>query len=287
MSDPRPIGMMDSGVGGLSVFQQVRALMPTETILYVADQGHLPYGMRAREEIRAFSEQIAHYLIHDRQCKILVIACNSASAAALHHLRQRFPQTHIVGMEPAIKPAAERTQTGVIGVITTQATYQGELMASVIDRFAQGVRVETQVCPRLVLLAEEGAPDTPESRQIVAEYLTPLKNAGMDQLVLGCTHFPFLIPQLRAVLGDQIEIVDPAPAVARQTQRILAGMDALNPEGRGEVSYITSGDPLKFERTITRLIADSRPQVRAAGWREGLFYLLPVSDPSTINSTRS
>jgi len=265
----QPIGMLDSGVGGLSVLREVQRLLPGESIIYVADQGHLPYGPRSREEIRGFAEGITRYL-RAQGCKMLVIPCNAASAAALHYLRDIFPDFPIVGMEPAIKPAATHTRSGVIGVITTQATFQGELFASVVDRFAQGIRVETQVCPDLVLLAEQGAPDTPEARAIVAGYLAPLKAAGIDQLVLGCTHFPFLEAHIRAYLGPEVTIVDPAPAVARQTQRVLIDhhLESETISG-GQTLYITSGDPRRFQELLSILIGDDHSTVLGGEWRNG------------------
>lgn len=265
-SDSRPIGMLDSGVGGLSVLREVRRLLPGESILYVADQGHMPYGPRRAEEIRAFVEEITRFLL-ERGGKLIVLPCNAANAAALHHVRRIFPQIPIVGMEPAIKPAARDTRSGVIGVITTQATYQGELFASVIDRFAQGVQVETQVCPDLVLLAEQGAPDTAETRATVARYLAPLKTAGVDQLVLGCTHFPFLAEQIQAYLGPGVTIVDPAPAVARQVGRVLAERGLANGSpAAGHVTYYTTGDSAHFADVLRRLLGENG-DVRAATWQ--------------------
>jgi glutamate racemase len=263
--------MLDSGVGGLSVLREVRRLLPAEAVIYVADQGHLPYGQRQRDEIRAFVENIARFLI-DQRCKLLIIACNAANAAALHYLREVFPSMPIVGMEPAIKPAAEHTRSGVVGVITTQATYQSELFASVLDRFARDVRVETQVCPEFVLLAEQGAPDTPESRAVVARYLAPLKAAGIDQLVLGCTHFPFLGSQLAAYLGSGVDIIDPAPAVARQARRVLEQHHLLAEDGTGRpapVTYITTGDPRRFGEVLAALTGKSGAAVYPGWWENG------------------
>ncbi len=274
MADARPIGMLDSGVGGLSVLREVRALLPAENILYVADQAHLPYGPRQRDEIRGFVEYIAGFLL-ERGCKLLVIACNAANAAALHYLRNVFPDVPIVGMEPAIKPAAAATRTGVIGVITTQATFQGELFASVIDRFAHGVRVETRVCPELVTLAEAGAPDTPDSRATVARCLEPLRRARIDQLVLGCTHFPFLNHFFAEVLGPRVAIVDPAPAVARQVWRVLDqhGALAAPPGDRlaspGTVTYYTTASAGPFAEVIRTLLpggVTERDAIREARW---------------------
>ncbi len=261
MADPRPIGLFDSGVGGLSVLRELRRLLPHETFLYYADEAHLPYGPRERDEIRGFAAHIAQFLL-DRGCKLLVIPCNSASAAALHWLRGQYPNVPIVGMEPAIKPAAEATRTGVIGVIATRATRQGELFASVVDRFAANVRVEAQVCPDLVLLVEEGAPDTPAARAILANYLEPLRAAHIDQLVLGCTHFPFLSEQIRDYLGDGVTIVDPGPAVARQTARILTERNLAAESGAGAVTYFTSGDPEHLRHLIARLLNESADDVR-------------------------
>ncbi|MBX3066851.1 MAG: glutamate racemase [Anaerolineae bacterium] len=254
-----PIGMLDSGVGGLSVLREVRTLLPHENVIYVADQAHMPYGPRSREELRGFVQQIAHYL-RDRGCKMLVIPCNAANAAALHYLRDIFRDWLIVGMEPAIKPAAEHTHSGVVGVITTKATFQGELFASVMDRFAKGVKVETQVCPDFVTLVEAGIPDTPSTRDIVARYLAPLKQAGIDQLVIGCTHFPFLEAYLKEYLGAEVDIVDPAPAVARQVKRVLDSHHLLNPSAtEGTTEYLTTGDPDNFTRLIRQLISDQTP----------------------------
>lgn len=264
--DARPLGLLDSGVGGLSVLQEIRRLLPQENILYVADEGHMPYGPRPRDEIRDYVEGIARYLI-SQACKLIVIPCNAANAAALHYLRDVLPDILIVGMEPAIKPAAANTKTGVIGVITTKATFQGELFASVIDRFAQGIRVETQVCPDLVLLAERGAPDTPESRRIIADYLEPLRAAGIDQLVLGCTHFPFLSAQITAYLGPGVTIVDPAPAVARQVCRVLDQQHLANDITTPSwVKYVTTGDPQHFADLVAILLGESGVKVHPAYW---------------------
>ncbi|MBX3082666.1 MAG: glutamate racemase [Anaerolineae bacterium] len=264
----QPIGMLDSGVGGLSVLREVHQLLPVEHVIYVADQGHLPYGPRPREELRGFVEGIARYLL-ERGCKLLVIPCNAANAAALHYLRGLFPTWPIVGMEPAIKPAAEHTRTGVIGVITTKATFQGELFASVIDRFAQNVQVETQVCPDFVTVVEQGLPNPDETRQIVATYLAPLQAANIDELVLGCTHFPFLTPYLQDFLGASVEIIDPAPAVARQVKRVLAERGLLNQSNeRGGTEYLTSADPAHMQFLVKYLIGETAV-VNRGQWLDG------------------
>jgi glutamate racemase len=265
----RPIGVLDSGVGGLSVLREIRTQLPAEPVIYLADQGHVPYGPRSIEQVRAFTVETARFLI-GQGIKLVVVACNTASAAALYHLRERFPDTPFVGMEPAVKPAARDTKTGVIGVIATEATFQGELYASVVGRFAQDVRVETRACPEFVRLAEAGETDSPAARAAVRRCLAPLLEAGIDQLVLGCTHFPFLREAIQAEIGPGVTIVDPSPAVARQVGRalddraLLAGGTAPD-----RVIYYTSGDPVTFRTTLGALLgaemADSA-DVRAARW---------------------
>ncbi|MCC7452205.1 MAG: glutamate racemase [Anaerolineae bacterium] len=273
MADPRPIGMLDSGVGGLSVLRDVRRQLPYESVVYVADAGHLPYGPRDRDEIRAFVCGIAQFLI-EQDCKLIVIACNTANAAALHDARKAFPDLPIVGMEPAIKPAAQNTHSGVIGVLMTQTTYQSELYASVVDRFAKDVRVEAQVCPEFVTLVEHGAPDTGETRAVLDRYLAPLKAAGIDQLVLGCTHFPFLARQFQDYFGTGVTIVDPAPAVARQVGRVLTERQLTSASDRnGSVRYCTSGDSAHFKSLLTQLIHEPQPDVQGVRWDDQRLVL--------------
>jgi glutamate racemase len=252
-SEP-PIGVLDSGVGGLSILREIRAQLPAEPLLYIADQAHVPYGPRTIDEVRDFTTSIARFLI-EQGVKVIVVACNTASAAALHPLRARFPAIPFVGMEPAVKPAARDTQTGVIGVIATEATFQGELFASVVGRFAQGVQVETLVCPEFVLLAEAGETDTPHAREVIRRRLSPLLDAGIDQLVLGCTHFPFLKRAIQDAVGPGVTIVDPSAAVARQVGRVL---DQCGKRVEGSVSgpvlACTTGDPDALRAVAEKLL---------------------------------
>ncbi|MBI5293153.1 MAG: glutamate racemase [Chloroflexi bacterium] len=222
MSDSRPIGIFDSGLGGLSVLKEVRRQLPAESTLYFADQGRLPYGPRPLAQVRQFSEQITRFLLA-HSAKVIVVACNTASAAALAHLRQTFPGVPFVGMEPAVKPAAEQTKNRVVGVIATQATAQSALFAGVVDRFANGVTVLTRACPGLVTQVEAGELDSPRTYALLRQYLDPLVAGGIDSLVLACTHFSFLTPAIADMLGPQVTIIDPAPAVARQVGRLTAG----------------------------------------------------------------
>ncbi len=264
--DRRPIGVFDSGVGGLSTLKEIRALLPHEDTIYFADQGHVPYGPRPLAEIQGFVRGITRFFLRC-DAKLIVIACNAASAAGLKHIREMFPQMAFVGMEPAVKPAAEKTRRGVIGVITTRATYQGQLFASVVDRFARGVSVRTQVCPDFVPLVESGKLDGPEVRQAAETYLRPLLDDGIDQLVLGCTHYPFLLPVIREIVGPHIEIVDPGPAVARQAGRLINGR-ANDAAHAGTVRYLTSGSRDHFLWLAERLVDEpvTPQQVAQAAW---------------------
>jgi glutamate racemase len=215
-----PLGIFDSGVGGLSVLRAIRQELPAESVLYFADQGHVPYGSRSLGEVRAFSEEISRFLL-DLDAKLIVVACNTASAAALHHLRRTFPDVPFVGMEPAVKPAAEHTQTGMVGVLATPATFQGALYASVVERFANGVTLLQDTCPGLVAQIETGNLDAPETRAILETALLPMLAKGIDTVVLGCTHYPFVIPLIQKIVGAKVRVIDPAPAVARQVGRLL------------------------------------------------------------------
>lgn len=245
-STAAPIGVFDSGVGGLSVWREIVRQLPAEDTLYFADQAHIPYGQRPLEEVRRLTEEITRFLLA-QGAKLIVVACNTASGAALHTLRETFPEVPFVGMEPAVKPAVEHTRTGIVGVIATPATFQGDLFAGLLRRFGNGFDIHTQACPGLVEVVEAGALDTPETEALLRQYLVPLLDAGIDQLVLGCTHYPFLRQAIQRVVGPDVALIDPAPAVARQVERVLARRDQLAPaEQTGHHQFYTSGDPEKF-----------------------------------------
>ena len=195
-----------------------------------------------------------------------MIACNTASAAALHDLREEFPFVPFVGMEPAVKPAAEITKTGKIGVLATPMTFNGELYNSLVARFAQDVTIFQNTCPGLVEQIEAGDVRTPETKTILMEALAPMLAGGIDAVVLGCTHYPFVIPLIRELTGPEVEIINPAPAVARQVRRLLVGGGMLNPaERQGEVRYFTSGDSAVLNALLERLMAEDAP-VTKVNW---------------------
>jgi glutamate racemase len=269
------IGIFDSGVGGLTVLREIAHRLPHQDIVYLADEAHVPYGSRRMGEIRAFSRAIIAFLV-GQGAAVVVVACNTASAASLHQLRRWF-EIPIVGMEPAVKPATERTRSRHVGVIATPATFQGELFARLLERFAQGTTVHTQVCPGLVERVEAGQLDDPETEALLRACLQPLLDAGVDSLVLGCTHYPFLLPVIERVVGPGVQVIDPAPAVARQAERVLEGTGGGQQEGTGQITYFTSGDVLGFEDKLGRLAAPAGP-VLAARWKGR--HLLSVSQPA-------
>ncbi|NPV84483.1 MAG: glutamate racemase [Anaerolineae bacterium] len=260
-----PVGIFDSGVGGLSVLRAIRRLIPAQPLVYVADQAHVPYGTREPEEVRIFSEAITRYLLGEG-ARIIVVACNTASAAALAYLRQTFPQVPFVGMEPAVKPAAIQTRSGKVGVLATPSTLQGALYASVVRRFARGVLIYQDTCPGLVQQIENGNLGGAETRSILENALCPMLKKGVDVIVLGCTHYPFVIPLIAEIVGEDVAIIDPAPAVARQTQRLLEERGWLA-DGRplGSVRILTTGDSLALQGLLPRLVGFSG-KVEALIW---------------------
>ena len=260
MPSTNPIGVFDSGVGGLSVLRAMRQLMPNENVIFFGDQGHVPYGPRPLEQVRAFSEGITRFLL-DEGAKLIVVACNTASAAALAHLRETFPDVKFVGMEPAVKPAAETTRTGVVGVLATPATFQGALYASVVERFANGVQLMQDTCPGLVQQIEQGNLDGKETRAILESALRPMLERGIDTVVLGCTHYPFVIPLIEQIVGESVRVIDPAPSVARQAERLVEAGGIRNTENpsaaRGRVQFYTSGDAAAVESLLPKLLGES------------------------------
>lgn len=245
------IGVFDSGVGGLSILSEVRALLPVADLLYVADQAYAPYGERGLAAVRARAFAISEYLI-DAGATTVVVACNSASAAALHELRDRFPAVSFVGMEPAVKPAVGATQRGTIGVLATEATFQGELFSSVVDRHARDVAVVARACPGLAAAIEDGD----DVDGLVHRYTADVVGRGADTIVLGCTHYSFVADGIRAAAGDGVRVIDPAPAVARQVARVRSDRDGRGP---GVTRYLTTGDPDRFAKQIERLTGSIHP----------------------------
>ncbi len=273
-----PIGIYDSGVGGLTVWRAVRGLLPKEDLLYLADQANVPYGVRSLEEVRGLAEGVAKYLM-GQGAKLIVIACNTASAAGLRYLRELYPDFPFVGMEPAVKPAAEQTLSGKVGVLATPSTFQGELYASVVERFAHDVRLYQATCPGLVRQIEKGYLDTLKTRRILLEALEPMLREGVDTLVMGCTHFPFVIPLIKEIAGEEVRVIDPAPAVARQVKRVLEARGLLAVRKRaGKSVFLTSGDALQLEVLLPNLVG-VEVEVGGLRWKKGVLMKKKVKEP--------
>jgi glutamate racemase len=237
-----PIGVFDSGVGGLSVLREIMSQLPYERTIYLADQAHIPYGPRTQDEIQRFSHAITSFLV-ECGAKAIVVACNTASGVALHPLRAAFPDLPFIGMEPAVKPAVEHTASGVVGVLATPTTFQGQLFRRLVDRFGRNVVIHTQTCPGLVEAIERGELDTDPTRNLLSRCLQPLLDHNIDQLVLGCTHYPFVAPLIKELAGPSVAIIDPAPAVARQVARVLNEREMLTPPGAPpQHCFYTTGD---------------------------------------------
>lgn len=256
MSDKRlgPVGLFDSGVGGLSVLRALRVALPEERFFYVADAANCPYGPRPADEIRNLSLGIARFL-SDQRAKVIVVACNTASAAALADLRAAF-DIPFVGMVPPVKPAAGLSATGVVGVLATPTTFGGALYHDVVERYAGGARVISQVCDGLVEQVERGDVSGQETLALLRACLAPLLDAGADTLVLGCTHYPFLIPAIRHLVGDALRIVEPSEAVARQTFHVLEREGLRRPPKApiAESTFATTGRPYDLEHALTHLL---------------------------------
>jgi glutamate racemase len=247
-------GVFDSGVGGLSVLRDIRRQLPNQSLLYVADTAWCPYGPRPEEEVRARSHAIADELIR-RGADSIVVACNTATAAAASSLRERL-SVPVVGVEPAVKPAAAMTRSGVVGVLATESTLHGQRFAGLVQRFAEGVEVLTQACPGLVQLVERGELDGPLVDELVSSYVDPLLGHGADVLTLGCTHFPFLRASIEKAAGPNVTVLDTGAAVARQLERVLAERGLLASEpAPSEVWFLTSGEPGLVQPLMQRLWA--------------------------------
>jgi glutamate racemase len=268
----RPVGVFDSGVGGLSVLRAIRDELPDERLIYVADSGHAPYGDRAADFIEQRATAVTAFLL-SQDAKAVVVACNTVTGAAIDMLRARF-SIPIVAIEPAVKPAAAGTTSGVVGVLATTVTLASPNFARLVDRFAGEVTVITQPCPGLVEQVERGDLDGPETRALVGHYVRPLIERGADTLVLGCTHYAFITPLIRDLAGPTVTIVDPATAVAREVRRRLDEAGLLAPDdgerdgvlahraGSGHVTFWTSG-ALDVAAAVLSVLWPGTPPVQA------------------------
>ena len=222
----KPIGIFDSGIGGTSIFKEIHSLLPAEHSIYLADSKHAPYGNKTKDEIVRLSIKNTELLL-DEGCKIIVVACNTATTNAISYLREKY-EVPFIGIEPAIKPAALKTRTKVVGILATRGTLSSQLFHKTTDLYASGIKVIEQVGEGIVPLIETGQLDSKKMLALLKNYIDPMIKADIDYLVLGCTHYPYLIPILEKMLPKKVTIIDSGLAVAKQTQAILKANDLLN-----------------------------------------------------------
>lgn len=256
VSAEAPIGVFDSGVGGISVLQHIHALLPFEQLLYVADSRHAPYGSKTPEEIQSRCFEIADFLIA-KGVKAIVVACNTATAAAIDGLRAKYPLP-IIGMEPAVKPAAAASKNGVIGVLATVGTLKSAQFAGLLESYGRNVKVVTQACVGLVECIERGELKTQGTRRLLEQYCLPLLLEGADTIVLGCTHYPFVKPLIQQIVGDNVTLVDTGAAVAKHLQQRLAALNLLTHDNQaGMVKFWTNSQAADAKMVIEALWGES------------------------------
>ena len=223
----RPVGFFDSGLGGLCILEAFKKECPLESTVYIADSANCPYGNKSAEDIVNLSDANVKRLLK-ADCKMIVVACNTASAAALEYLRAKYPAIPFVGIEPAIKPAAIESKTGIVGVLATAGTFNGRLYNETKAKFAKNVTIVATVADEFVDLVERGLTSGAEAERIVRDKIEPLLDARCDKIVLGCTHFPHLKPLIEKVVGNKAEIIEPSQAIAHRAKYILRSANLMN-----------------------------------------------------------
>jgi glutamate racemase len=240
MTNNNPIGVFDSGIGGTSIWSAIHDLLPNEKTIYLADSKNAPYGQRTKEEIVALSKKNVDFLL-DMNCKLIVVACNTATTNAILELRADY-DIPFIGIEPAIKPAANNSKTQIIGILATKGTLNSELFNKTAEMF-QNTTIIEQVGHGLVQLIEDGNLNSPEMTQLLESYLQPMIDANIDYLVLGCSHYPYLIPQIKKILPEHIQIIDSGEAVARQTQNILRDKVGFTDNQKSDPVFYVNSNP--------------------------------------------
>lgn len=247
-----PIGIFDSGVGGISVLKHIQALLPHEDLIYLADSKYAPYGNKTAQEITQRCLILSDDLLQ-KNVKAIVVACNTATAAAISELRETF-DIPIIGMEPAVKPAAEASKNGVLGVLATVGTLKSAQFAALLESYGRHVKIVTQACLGLVECIERGELDTPQTKALVRQYTAPLLAEGADTIVLGCTHYPFLKEVIQAIVGEEIALIDTGAAVAKQLKRQLEEKGLLsNRKENAEVHFWTNSEVENSKQVIEKL----------------------------------
>lgn len=251
--DNRPIGVFDSGVGGLSIWRAIRRLLPQESLIFLADSGHVPYGEKSTAELHDLTGRIARFLL-SQDVKIIVVACNTATVHAIGYLRETFPEIPFVGVVPVVKTLARRTRTGTIAVLSTPATAQSPYLAGLIEEFAPDKRVINVGCDGLENMVEAGQVGTRATTALLERHLEPVRGSEADVVGLGCTHYPFLRGRIKRMLGDGVRLYDPSRPVARRTREVLRARDALAENARPQHRFYTTGDASVFAQVASRLL---------------------------------
>lgn len=248
MTNNNPIGLFDSGIGGTSIWKEIHELMPNEDTIYLADSKNAPYGQKSKEEIIHLSSKNTEFLLN-QNCKIIVVACNTATTNAIKELRAKY-SVPFIGIEPAIKPAALHSKTQTIGILATQGTLNSELFHQTAQQF-HDTKIIEQIGHGLVPLIEEGKINSPQIKQLLNNYLQPMIEANIDYLVLGCSHYPYLLPQIKKILPKHIKIIDSGEAVAKQTKNILSEKNNLNQENHQPKNiFYTNANPTVLEKIL-------------------------------------
>lgn len=248
MTNNNPIGLFDSGIGGTSIWKEIHELMPNEDTIYLADSKNAPYGQKSKEEIIHLSSKNTEFLLN-QNCKIIVVACNTATTNAIKELRAKY-SVPFIGIEPAIKPAALYSKTQTIGILATQGTLNSELFHQTAQQF-HDTKIIEQIGHGLVPLIEEGKINSPQIKQLLNDYLQPMIEANIDYLVLGCSHYPYLLPQIKKILPKHIKIIDSGEAVAKQTKNILSEKNNLNQENHQPKNiFYTNANPTVLEKIL-------------------------------------
>tara|TARA_R110002073_G_scaffold56835_3_gene144319 strand:+ start:3437 stop:4216 length:780 start_codon:yes stop_codon:yes gene_type:complete len=238
----QPIGIFDSGVGGTSIWKEINSLLPNENTIYLADSKNAPYGLKGKKRIEELSKKNVELLL-DKNCKLIVVACNTATTNAIKHLRNKY-KTPFIGIEPAIKPAALQTKTNAIGILATKGTLTSDLFHKTTNLFGNGITIVEQEGEGIVQLIETGKLYSEEMKGLLNIYLKPMIEANIDRLVLGCTHYPYLVPILLEILPKHVKIIDSGEAVARQTKAVLEKHQLLNTsKAKAKHQFYTNGNP--------------------------------------------
>jgi glutamate racemase len=251
--DNRPIGMFDSGVGGLTVWRAARKLLPKESLIFLADSGHVPYGDKSPDELRDLTSRITRFLL-SKDVKLIVVACNTATVHAINHLRETFPDTPFVGVVPVVKTLARLTHSGTIAVMSTPATSRSPYLQGLIDQFAHDKHVINVGCDGLEDLVEAGDVRTARTNALLEEHLKPIIGSEADVVGLGCTHYPFLRQRIKRILGPGVRVYDPSRPVARRVRQLLTQRGELGDNAKPSYSFYTTGDVDLFARVSTKLL---------------------------------